>query len=174
MGKYFEDKNAEQEDRHMKSLARGKSIGMGLITCGLLGAAPFPLAAQEATPQQEGPGGHMETHGMRGKHEGMRAEMRQHHEQMEKMHQEMNQELQQQLAALRAHARAMEGMTEEKQLLTEMKKHQQMTDQILGTMVEQREKMHAEMRTHHEEMHPTKGKAPQAESPSSGGHEAHH
>jgi hypothetical protein len=158
----------------MKSLARLKNLGIGLITCGLLGAVSFPLAAQEATPRQEGSGGHTEMHGGRGKRQGMRAEMRWHHERMEQMHQEMNQELQKQLTALRAHAKAMEEMTEEKQLLTEMKKHQQMTDLLLGTMVEQREKMHAEMKAHHEKMRPMKRKVPQAEPQSSEGHEAHH
>jgi hypothetical protein len=32
----------------------------------------------------------------------------------------------------------MEGMNDEKQLLTEMKKHQHMTGAFLGTMLEQR------------------------------------
>jgi hypothetical protein len=34
----------------------------------------------------------------------------------------------------------MDGVTEEEQMLTEMKKHQQMTDTLLGTMIEQRGK----------------------------------
>lgn len=34
----------------MKSVARVKIMGVDFITCGLLGAAPFPLAAQEAAP----------------------------------------------------------------------------------------------------------------------------
>ena len=46
----------------------------------------------------------------------------------------------------------MEGISDEKQLLEEMKKHQQMTDTLLGTMLEQREKMHAQMKAHHEQM----------------------
>jgi hypothetical protein len=46
----------------------------------------------------------------------------------------------------------MEGITDETQLLTEMKKHQQMTDALLGAMVEQRQKMHARMKEHHSQM----------------------
>jgi hypothetical protein len=154
-------------------------MGVGLITCGLLGAAPFPLTAQEAAPQQEGSGGHMGMRGMMGKEHmsGMMSEMQQMHEQMEKMHQEMSQELQKQMTALREHAKEMEGISDEKQLLTEMKKHQQMTDALLGTMLEQREKMHAQMQQRHEQMRGRMGKEQPAEgsgTEQSGGHEQHH
>lgn len=86
----------------------------------------------------------------------------------------MMQELQKQLTALREHTKAMEGISDEKQLLTEMKKHQQMTDTLLGTMVEQREKMHAQMKAHHEQMRGKMGKPSQTEKQESEGHEAHH
>jgi hypothetical protein len=113
----------------------------------LFGAMTFQLAPVQA--QEAGKIEHqgMEGHGhMKGGKHGdpeMRA-------QMQKMHQEMQAELQKQLTALRDHAKMMDGITEEKQLLAEMKKHQQMTDAFLSTMMEQREKMHTQMKAHHE------------------------
>jgi hypothetical protein len=111
--------------------------------------------AQDVPQEQQGQTGHMGGHGM-GKHKkdpAKMAERRQHRERMEKMHTEMRQELEKQMMALREHTKAMEGVTEEKQMLTEMKKHQQMTDTLLGTMIEQREKMHAQMQQHHGRRH---------------------
>lgn len=108
---------------------------------------------------------------------GMMAEMQQRHEQMEKIHQEMMQELQKQMTALREHSKAMEGTSDEKQLFGETKKHQQMTDGLLGTMLEQREKMHARMQAHHQQMHGRMGKEYPAEgsgTESSEEHEQHH
>ncbi len=147
------------------------------MTCGLLGAAPFPLAAQEAAPQQEGSGGHMGMHGMMGEQKGMMKDMQKMHEQMEQMDKEMNQELQKQMTALREHAKAMEGISDEKPLLAEMRKHQQMTDVLLGTMLEQREKMHEQMQKHHEQMHGRMGKGQPSEGSGtepSEEHEQHH
>ena len=60
----------------------------------------------------------------------MKAKRRQHHEEMEKLHQEISQELEKQMAALREHTKTMDGITDEKQLLTEMKKHQQMAETL--------------------------------------------
>jgi len=105
---------------------------------------------------------------------GMRAEMRKMHEHMETMHQEMTQELQKQLTALREHTKAMDGINDEKQLLTEMKKHEQMTDDLLGTMIEQHEKMHAQMTEHHQQMQSRTGKKPETEQQEPEGHETHH
>jgi hypothetical protein len=105
---------------------------------------------------------------------GMMAERQKMHEHMEGMHQEMTQELQKQLTALREHAKAMDGISDEKQLLTEMKKHQQMTDDFLGTMIAQHEKMHAQMKEHHKQMQSRMGKKPQTEQQEPEGHEAHH
>jgi hypothetical protein len=152
-------------------------MGIGIITCGLLGAAPFPLAAQEAVQQQEGSGGQMEMQKMMEKHPGMMGDMHKMHEQMEKMHQEMGQELQKQMTALREHTKVMEGINDEKQLLGEMKKHQQMTDALLGTMLEQREKMHAQMQKRHEQMRSRMGKKQPMEGSGtepSEEHEQHH
>jgi len=161
----------------MKSVALVKNRAAGFATCVALIAAPLPFVAQEAAPQQKGSGGHMEMQGMMGKHSGMMGDMQKMHEQMEKMHQEMSQELQNQMTALREHAKAMEGISDEKQLLTEMKKHQQMTDALLGTMLEQREKMHAQMQKRHEQMRSRMGKEQPAEgsgTEQSGEHEQHH
>jgi hypothetical protein len=140
-------------------------------------AASFPLAVQEAAPQQEGSGSHMEMQKMMEKHPGMMGDMHKMHEQMEKMHQETSQELQKQMTALREHSKTMEGISDEKQLLTEMKKHQQMTDGLLGTMLEQREKMHTQMQAHHQRMRGRMGKEQPAEGSGtepSGEHEQHH
>jgi hypothetical protein len=72
---------------------------------------------------------------------------------MEAMHHEMTQALQQQLTTIRDHAKAMEGVSDQAQLLTEMRKHQQMTDTLLGTMIEQHQKMHTSMQEHHKSRH---------------------
>ncbi len=58
--------------------------------------------------------------------------------------------------------------------LGEMKKHQQMTDELLGTMLEQREKMHAQMKARHEQMQSQMGKPQQTEKQAPEGHEAPH
>lgn len=161
----------------MKSATVVKNMGMGLMVCGMMLIHPFSVAAQEAPPaQQEKQAGKMGMHGTMGKEHmpGMMAEMQKMHEQMKAMRQEMTQELQKQLTALREHAKAMEGINDEKQLLEEMKKHQQMTDTLLGTMVEQREKMHAQMKEHHEQMRGQMGKTQQSEKKEPEGHEAHH
>lgn len=164
----------------MKSATLVKNRGISLMVCGMMLAHPFSLAAQEATQaQQERPEGKMGMHGMMGKEHmsGMMAEMQQRHEQMEQMHQEMTQELQKQMTALRDHTKAMEGMSDEKQLLGEMKKHQQMTDGLLGTMLDQREKMHAQMQKRHEQMRSRMGKEQPREGSGtepSGEHEQHH
>jgi len=84
--------------------------------------------------------------------------MRQHYGQMEKMHQEMSEELQKQMSTLREHAKAMEGVTDEKQLLGELKKHQQLSDAVLETLLKQRERMHEQMKAHHQRMHGRMGK----------------
>jgi hypothetical protein len=129
-------------------------VAIGIVTGGLMTAGAFPLLAQETAPQQKGAGEPAQQPGMMG-------DRHKHHEQMEQMHREMSQELQKQLTALREHTKAMEGVSDEKQVLTEMKKHLQMTDTLLGTMLEQREKMHAMMQEHHETMHGTRERSPQ-------------
>jgi DNA-binding transcriptional MerR regulator len=161
----------------MKSVTLVKNMGLSLMVCGTILIHPFSATAQEATPaQQEKPAGKMGMPGLMGKEHmsGMMTEMQQRHEQMEKMHQEITQELQKQMTTLREHTTAMEGISDEKQLLTEMKKHQQMTDTFLGTMLEQREKMHAQMKEQREKMQSGMGKTEQTEKKGSEGHEAHH
>jgi hypothetical protein len=150
-----------------------KALGTGLMVCGMILTCPLFATAQEATPApQEKPAGEMGMHGMmgHGHKSGNMAEMQKMHDQMEKMHEEMSQELQKQMTALREHSKAMEGISDEKQLLTELKKHQQMTDTFLATMLEQHEKMHAQMKAHHEQMRSHMGKTQSAEKPEAEGH----
>jgi hypothetical protein len=160
----------------MKNTILRKIIGTGLMV-GLTLVHPFSAATQEAAPTpQEKTTGEMTMPGMmEHRHRpGMMADMQKMHEHMEEMHREMSQELQKQLTALREHSKAMEGISDEKQLLTELKKHQQMTDTLLGTMIEQHDKMHTRMKEHHEQMQGRMGKKPQAEKEESEEHEGHH
>jgi hypothetical protein len=46
----------------------------------------------------------------------------------------------------------MDGISDEKALLPVLKKHQQMTDEFLGSMMEFHEKMRAHRKAHHEHM----------------------
>jgi hypothetical protein len=139
----------------MKRATFTATVVASLAAGWLLLFSPVPLTAQEAPAEQQGQTEHPGMHGGRehGKRPGMGTKMRQHHEEMEKLHREMSQELDKQMTALREHTKTMEGTSDEKQLLTEMKKHQQMTDTLLGTMLEQREKMHTQMKKRHERMH---------------------
>jgi hypothetical protein len=129
-----------------------------------------------STLAQESPEGSMGMHGMRGKEKGpgMRGDMHKRHAQMEAMHTEHLQELQQQLSALRAHTATLDSITDQQQLLTEIKKHQLMTDALLGTMVEQRKTMHMHMQARHKRMQSQMGESQQTEEDASAGHEAHH
>ncbi len=158
----------------MKKLQFVRHIGARVLVGSLALSLPVSVPAQEAQQEQKAQEGSVGMQGMREMHQDMMAEMRQMHEQMEAMHQEMTQELQQQLTALREHAKTMEGITDEKQLLTELKKHQQMTDALLGTMVEQRERIHARMKERHEQMRRHMQKRQQAEEKAPEGHETHH
>jgi hypothetical protein len=110
--------------------------------------------------------------GMHGKMDKM-ADMHKRHAQMEAMHTEQLQELQQQLSALRTHTATLDSMTDQQQLLSEMKKHQHMTDALLETIVEQRKTMHVHMQAHHKRMRSHRGDSPQTEEGTTGEHEAH-
>jgi len=76
--------------------------------------------------------------------------------------------------SISAHAKAMEGISDDKQLLGELKKHQQMTDELLATMIEQHEKMHRQMEAHHKQMQSHMGKTPPTEKEEPEEHETHH
>ena len=78
--------------------------------------------------------------------------MHKKHEQMMTKRKAMLAELQQQLAAPHEHTQTLEGVTDQQQVLTELKKHQHMTDALLATMVEQWVKRHEAMQAHHEKM----------------------
>lgn len=163
----------------MKRTTFTTTMAAGLAAGWLLLFSSVPLTAQEAPTEQQEQREHPGMHGgmEHGKRSGMRAKMRQHHEEMEKLHQEMSQELEKQMTALREHTKTMDGITDEKQLLTELKKHQQMSDTLLSTMLEQREKLHMQMKKRHERMHGRRGKTQSSEGSGpelSGEHEQHH
>jgi hypothetical protein len=143
----------------MKNRLFNKRMAASLTASGFLLLTPLGITAQEETRQQEGSGGHMGMRHMMGEHHktGMMAGMQQHHEQMEKMQQEMTQELETQITALREHAKMMDGLTDEKQLLGEMKKHQQLSDAVLETLLKQRKQMHEQMRERMKKDQPSEG-----------------
>lgn len=60
----------------------------------------------------------------------MTPEMHKMHERREGKHQEMTQELQKQLAALREQTKAMEGISDEKQLLTDVLGLEEIVDHV--------------------------------------------
>lgn len=173
----------------MKSLRVMTAVGVTLLACGIVFSHPALTTAQETpqekpaqprmTDKEEGPG-MQGMHSMmgKGKGSGMMARMHEMHEQMEIMHREMMEELQKQLTALREHSKTLDGINDGKQLLTELKKHQQMTDELLGTMVEQRAKMQAHMQAHREQMQEQmrkrKEQAEQRKKKQTEGHGAHH
>ncbi len=135
-----------------------QSLRRGLLVCSVVLMLPFSLSAQETAQQPEPstPGAEkVETTG-KASPQHMRGHMHERHEQMEarhKEHKEMDEELQRQMTALRAHAQTMTGITDTQQLVAEMKKHQQLTDSLLNTMIEQRQRMHAMMHEHPEQGH---------------------
>jgi hypothetical protein len=155
-----------RKENNMEIARLSKGLGVCLVACSLTVGFSGLVAAQETSQQPPAqPSEKMGAHGVgHGHMHGAGAEMQHMHERMEKMHEEMTQELQKQLVALREHAKAMEGISDEKQLLREMRKHQLMTDGLLGAMVEQREKMHAQMQAHHRQMHGGSEESAQPES----------
>jgi hypothetical protein len=158
----------------MKKAALANRRRMSLIVCGLCLTHPFSLAAQETTQKQpKEPLGQRSAQERRalGRPLDIVTEMQKLHKQTKKLHQEMTQELQQQLTALRAHTQAMEGISDEKQQLVEMKKHLQMIDELLGTMVEQRATLEARMKERREQLWHQLGKTPQTEEQEREGHD---
>lgn len=132
-----------------------QSLRRGLLVCSLVLVLPFSLSAQETSQQPEPPASGAEKAETPGKAppQHMRGHMHERHEQMEAMHQKMDEELQRQMTALRAHAQTMTGITDTQQLVAEMKKHQQLTDALLNTLIEQRQHMHTMMHERPEHGH---------------------
>jgi Flp pilus assembly protein TadD len=123
----------------------------GLLICSLVLALPFSLSAQETAQQPEPPtkgAEQAETPDKASPHHG-KEHMHEKHEQMATMHKEMNEELQRQMTTLRAHTQTMSGITDTQQLVAEIKKHQQLSDDLLNTLIEQRQRMHSMMHEHH-------------------------
>lgn len=119
---------------------------LSVVIFGILLASPFAAQAQESVPAQS----EERACPMCQKH--MKHKPNDMHAQMEAMQHEMNQKLQQQLTTLREHAKLIDGVSDQTQLLTEMKKHQQMTDTLLGTIIEHHQKMHTARQEHHKRM----------------------
>lgn len=150
----------------MKRVTLANRRRLNLIVCGLLLIHPFALPAQD-TPQKP----HEEQAEKMGSQErkgqeipvDIVIEMQQLHKHMKKMRQEMTEELQRQMTALRAHTQAMEGISDEKQLLGELRKHQHMTDDLLGTMAEQRATLDAKIKERREQLWNQLRKAHQTE-----------
>jgi iron-sulfur cluster repair protein YtfE (RIC family) len=78
-------------------------------------------------------------------------ELQQRYRARKQLRREFLQTLQQQMTTLHEHAAAMEGISDERQLLREMRKHMQMTDAVLGTLVEQRAAREAQKSIHGEQ-----------------------
>ena len=138
-------------------------IALSLAIGGLVFASPHSSVAEEVAQEPALHEGSMSLHGMQGmkdmmghgKHHGMQGmtgDMHKKHEQMMAKRKAMLAELQQRLAALQEHTQTLEGVTDQQRVLTELKKHQQMTDALLATMVEQQVKRHEAMQAHREKM----------------------
>lgn len=146
---------------------------IALWVCGVLLLGTVAVLAQEVTGGKEGKPDAKQCCGMM---EGMMGEGKMKGEgMMTQMRQEMLREQQEQLIALREHAKTMDGITDTQQLLPELKKHQQMTDALLGTMVEQRAKMQGKMEEQDQQMQgQQKAQQQPAEEKKPEGHESHH
>lgn len=124
----------------------------GLLICSLLLTFPFSLRAQETAqpPAPSAQGAEQTEPPDTAPPHHEKGHMRERHEQMEAMHKEMDAELQRRLTTLRAHAQTMASTTDTQLLLAAMQKHQQLSDELLGTLIEQRQRMHTRMHEHHE------------------------
>ena len=128
-------------------------IALSLAIGGLVFASPHGSVAQGDAQEPAEHEGSMSMHGMmgHGKHhgrmgmQGMTGDMHKKHEQMMTKRKAM-------LAALQEHTQTLEGVTDQQRVLTELKKHQHMTDALLATLVEQRVKKHEAMQAHREKM----------------------
>ena len=119
-------------------------IALSLAIGGLVFASPHGSVAQEDAQEPAEHEGSMSMHGMMGM-QGMTGDMHKKHEQMMTKRKAM-------LAALQEHTQTLEGVTDQQRVLTELKKHQHMTDALLATLVEQRVKKHEAMQAHREKM----------------------
>ncbi len=130
----------------------------GLLIGSLILGLPFSLRAQETAQQPDPPAQgteHAATPDKASPHHG-KGRMHERHKQMAAMHQEMDAELQRQMATLRAHAQTMASITDTQLLVAAMQKHQQLSDELLSTLIEQRQRMHTRMHEHHQHGRPHK------------------
>jgi hypothetical protein len=128
------------------------NLRRGLLIGSVVLGFPLLLNAQE-TAQQPAPPAQgaeqAETPDPASPHHE-KGHMRERHEKMEAMHKEMEAELERQRTTLRAHAQTMAGITDTQLLVSALQKHQQLSDELLSTLIEQRQRMHAQMREHHQ------------------------
>jgi hypothetical protein len=161
-----EDPGNTSQEIHMKQATPVKRLQVSMMVWGIILAHPFSLAAQEAVQKQhaEQPENlNTQEKKRQGRPVDIVTEMRQMRKERKEMRQKMTQALQQQVTALREHTKAMEEISDEKRLLVEMKKHLQMTDAVLGTMVEQRATLDAAQKEHRARTWSHMGKNPQTE-----------
>ncbi len=156
---------------------------IALWVCGVMLLGTVSVRAQEATGGKEDKPGTKQCCGMmeemmgegKMKGEGMMAQMRTTHDQMARMRQEMLREQQEQLTALRRHSQDLDRLTDEGQMMEAVKKHLRMTDALLETMVEQRDKMQGKMEEQYQQMQgQQKAQQQPAEEKKPEGHEEHH
>jgi hypothetical protein len=151
----------------MGTATAGKRLLGGMLVGSLLLAQPSSVTTQDTTqrlPEEHQGQGH------RG-HGGLAdvvTEMQQKHAARKHRHEEMTQTLQQQLAALREHAQVLAGLSAEKPLLEEVKRHLHLIDALLGTMVEYRARLEADHQGDHDDWGSPLGRAPAAGPPAPG------
>lgn len=133
-----------RDTRFIASLRRGLLIGSFVLTL------PLSLGAQETAQQPAPPAQETEqaeTPDTASPHRE-KGHMQERHEKMEALHKEMDAELERKMTTLRAHAQTMASITDTQVLVSALQKHQQLSDELLNTLIEQRQRMHAQMHEH--------------------------
>lgn len=127
--------------------------GLLIASCVLI--LPLSLSAQDTAQQPAPPAQGAEqakTPDTASPHHE-KGHMRERHEKMEAMHKEMDAELEQKMTTLRAHARTMASITDTQLLVSALQKHQQLSDDVLNTLIEQRQRMRVKMHEHRQHGH---------------------
>jgi hypothetical protein len=128
-----------------------KRMHISVLLCGMICAHPFPVGAQGPPHQEQAEKGGTQERQGEERPEDLVNELQQRYRARKQLRREFLQTLQQQMTALHEHATVMEGISDERRLLREMKKHMQMTDAVLGTLVEQRAAREAQKSIHGEQ-----------------------
>src|SRR5262245_55601540 len=153
-----------------------KRLPARVMVWALLLSHPYSLAAQD-TPGKPSEGQPTRRNMREGRGQkqlsDLITELQQKHHARKQLHQEMTRALQQQMAALREHAKVLEGISDEKQLVEELKKHFQLTDAVLNTMVEYSARLEGDRNERGEDQGSQCGMTPPAEKPALEGHTTH-